>query len=56
MVKARKEQEKTGFDKNTFAVYWTLKQEGIKKAKKHAPCYIVSQKSNPYLNSQINSS
>ena len=37
MVKARKEQEKTGFDKNTFAVYWTLKQEGIKNAKKHAP-------------------
>ena len=37
MVKARKEQGKTGFDKNTFAVYWTLKQEGIKNAKKHAP-------------------
>jgi type I restriction enzyme R subunit len=37
MVRARKEQKKTGFDKNTFAVYWTLKQEGIKNAKKHAP-------------------
>jgi type I restriction enzyme R subunit len=37
MVKARKEQEKTGFDKNTFAIYWTLKQEDIKESKKHAP-------------------
>ena len=37
MVKAGKEQKKTGFDKNTFAVYWTLKQEGIKGSKKHAP-------------------
>lgn len=37
MVKARKEQEKTGFDKNTFAIYWTLKQEDIKESQKHAP-------------------
>lgn len=37
MVKAGKEQEKTGFDKNTFAIYWTLKQEDIKESKKHAP-------------------
>lgn len=37
IVKAEKEQKKTGFDKNTFAVYWTLKQEGIKESKKYAP-------------------
>jgi len=37
MVKARKEQKETGFDRNTFAIYWTLKQEGIKESKKHAP-------------------
>ena len=33
MVKARKEKEKTGFDKNTFAIYWTLKQKDIKESK-----------------------
>ncbi len=37
MVKAGKEQKKTGFDRNTFAIYWTLKQEGIKESKKYAP-------------------
>ncbi len=30
VLEARREQEKTGFDINTFTIYWLLKQENVK--------------------------
>jgi type I restriction enzyme R subunit len=37
IVEARKQQKETGFDINTFTIYWTLKKEGIGEPEKHAP-------------------
>ncbi len=36
-VQAKKEREKSGFDINTFTVFWILKQAGAKEAEKAAP-------------------
>jgi type I restriction enzyme R subunit len=36
-VQARKEQEQTGFDINTFTIYWVLKQAGSPEADRIAP-------------------
>ncbi len=36
-VQARKEREKTGFDLNTFTIYWVLKQEGLAAPEGIAP-------------------
>jgi type I restriction enzyme R subunit len=36
-VQARKEQEQTGFDINTFTIYWVLKQAGSPEADTIAP-------------------
>lgn len=36
-LQARKEHEKTGFDINTFTVYWVLKQSALKDPDKLAP-------------------
>jgi type I restriction enzyme R subunit len=36
-VQARKEREKTGFDLNTFTIYWVLKQEGLATPERIAP-------------------
>jgi type I restriction enzyme R subunit len=36
-IQARKEQEKSGFDLNTFTVYWVLKQAGVSQPEKTAP-------------------
>jgi len=37
ILQARKEQEKTGFDMNTFTIYWLLKQENVKWCENLAP-------------------
>jgi len=37
IIDARKQQKETGFDINTFTIYWTLKQEEINLPEKHAP-------------------
>jgi len=37
ILEARKQQKETGFDINTFTIYWTLKQENIDTPEKHAP-------------------
>ena len=31
IVEAKRQQEKTGFDINTFTIYWSLKQENVKE-------------------------
>ncbi|MBI3325700.1 MAG: type I restriction endonuclease subunit R, partial [Nitrospinae bacterium] len=36
-LQARNEHEKTGFDLNTFTLYWVLKQEGLPQPEKIAP-------------------
>lgn len=36
-VQARKEREKTGFDLNTFTIYWVLKQADVSRAEHLAP-------------------
>ncbi len=36
-VQARREQEKTGLDLNTFTIYWLLKQAGVSQPEKIAP-------------------
>jgi type I restriction enzyme R subunit len=36
-LRARKEREKTGFDLNTFTIYWVLKQVGVPQPEKVAP-------------------
>ncbi|MFQ5830569.1 MAG: type I restriction endonuclease subunit R [Candidatus Methylomirabilia bacterium] len=36
-VQARKAREKTGFDLNTFTIYWVLKQAGSAEPEKQAP-------------------
>ena len=37
ILQARKEQEKTSFDMNTFTIYWLLKQENVKWCDSFAP-------------------
>lgn len=37
IVKSQKEQEQSGFDINTFSIYWTLNKAGIQQAKDQAP-------------------
>ena len=37
MLEARKQKEKTGYDTNTFTIYWSLKQENVKEPEKLAP-------------------
>jgi type I restriction enzyme R subunit len=37
VLEARREQEKTGFDINTFTIYWLLKQENVKWVESLAP-------------------
>ncbi|MDO8721725.1 MAG: HsdR family type I site-specific deoxyribonuclease [Syntrophales bacterium] len=37
VLEARREQEKTGFDINTFTIYWLLKQENVKWPEGIAP-------------------
>ncbi len=37
VLEARKQQEETGFDINTFTIYWLLKQEDVKWFEKLAP-------------------
>lgn len=37
MLEARRQQEETGFDINTFTIYWLLKQENVKWFEKLAP-------------------
>lgn len=37
VLEARKEQEKTGFDMNTFTIYWLLKQENVRWCENLAP-------------------
>ena len=37
-VQSRKEQEQTGFDINTFTIYWVLKQADSPEADAIAPC------------------
>lgn len=37
VLEARRQQEETGFDINTFTIYWLLKQENVKRFKKLAP-------------------
>ena len=36
-LQAKKERERTGFDINTFTLFWVLKQSGAKKADQVAP-------------------
>jgi type I restriction enzyme R subunit len=37
VLEARRQQEETGFDINTFTIYWLLKQENVKWFEKLAP-------------------
>jgi len=37
VLEARRQQEETGFDINTFTIYWLLKQENVKWYEKLAP-------------------
>lgn len=37
IIEARRQQEKTGFDINTFTIYWLLKQENVKWPENLAP-------------------
>jgi len=36
-IQAHKEHEKTGFDLNTFTIYWVLKQTGVSRSETVAP-------------------
>ncbi|MBP8746034.1 MAG: hypothetical protein KBH86_13030, partial [Syntrophorhabdus sp.] len=37
ILEARRQQEKTGFDMNTFTIYWLLKQENVRWCENLAP-------------------
>jgi hypothetical protein len=37
VLEARRQQEETGFDINTFTIYWQLKQENVKWHESLAP-------------------
>ena len=47
-VQARKEREKTGFDLNTFTIYWVLKQAGIREPEQIAPALDATFRRFPY--------
>jgi type I restriction enzyme R subunit len=47
-VRARKEREKTGFDLNTFTIYWILKQANLPEPEKLAPLLDAAFRRHPH--------